>query len=246
MNTQIFVNYTGSDIKIYSPYKSETISSLGVALVNEISTFKSYVSHSFKKYEVREIKYDQIVGLPPYVEGTKVIVSPLVMSANEKLENPRNDLVRPDTGRTCKRSGNIIEYITGFIESNITSNENNNSIQSVNENTEIINLTPHIIRLRTSDPSLDHDFESKGNARVEEHSEDVSNHNGHIIRRVIYGDIIGLPEENENVKYIVSWFVINANNFSKNPRKDLIRPDSGLSCTKDERGFVYSVTGFTI
>jgi len=172
------------------------------------------------------------------------------MNANEKLENPRDDLVRPDTGRTCKRSGNIIEYITGFVESNLDLLENckikSNELNQNFQNSEIINLTPHIIRLRTGDSIMDHDFESKGNARVEEQSNDVSNHNGHIIRRITYGDIVGLPEENENVKYIVSWFVINANNLSQNPRKDLIRPDSGLSCTKDERGFVYSVTGFTI
>ena len=254
---ETFVNYTGADLKVVGDINTDIFPSLGCAIVEEKSVVKYKQSHcddsSCKEYEVRDIEYGDIIGLPPPIHNTKIIVSAVVMSANEKSHHPRNDLVRSDTGRTCKRVGNTIEYVTGFVASSLLNSSSENpqqideSTSEITNSSQIINLTPHIIRLRTGNSSMDHDFSSQGIARVNEESFDIGTHAGHVIRHIKYTDIIGLPElQDPSKKYIVSWFVTNANRLSPNPRTDLIRPDSGPTSTKDEKNQIYSVTGFTL
>lgn len=110
---------------------------------------------------------------------------------------------------------------------------------------KFVNYTPHEINLVTS-LGLSISFESKGSARVKETQVLVKREKPGIeLRRVIYGGIEGLPEEKEDQIVIVSLLVKQANALSSNPRKDLVSPDTGASCIR-ENGQIKAVTGFLV
>ncbi|MGL5766520.1 MAG: hypothetical protein ACRCX8_12860 [Sarcina sp.] len=57
-----------------------------------------------------------IEGLPTEDDDAIFIVSAMVLSANKETENPRLDLIAPDTGATAVRNEKgHIEYVLGFI-----------------------------------------------------------------------------------------------------------------------------------
>lgn len=106
------------------------------------------------------------------------------------------------------------------------------------------NYTPHTIVVQTSQETFT--FPSKGSVRVLENQEKLGEYGGVELRKTNYGEIDGLPEPRNGIKYIVSMVVIMANSKSINPREDLVSPDTGKSCIRDEKGMIKAVTGFTV
>jgi hypothetical protein len=107
-----FENYTPHEIVVRLDGEgSITFHSLGVARVTEQQTILT----TYGGIEIRKTTYGSIVGLPELKCGVKYIVSMVVLNANAKAEEPRTDLVGPDSGKSCIRdaSGKIIA-VTGF------------------------------------------------------------------------------------------------------------------------------------
>lgn len=106
------------------------------------------------------------------------------------------------------------------------------------------NYTPHEIHVQT--PLETFIFHSDGNARVEEEQSMIGEHGGIELRFTTYKEITGIPEPKEGIKYIVSMVVAQANTKLTHPRNDLVCPDSGKSCLRNEKGMITAVTGFII
>lgn len=98
--------------------------------------------------------------------------------------------------------------------------------------TNYVNLTPHPIKL--NDGRV---FEPSGQvARVSSQFTDFTDD----ICKVVYGDLINVPEPVENTKYMVSAMVLAASS-----RIDLVAPATGHpDCVRDDKGFIVSVPGF--
>lgn len=102
------------------------------------------------------------------------------------------------------------------------------------EQTLFRNMTPHTIVLNDG-----RKFESEGVARVaasfSEFTDDVCEQT--------FGEITGLPEPVEGVKYIVSALVLAAAKAAG--RTDVVAPATGhLGCVRNDKGFIVSVPGF--
>lgn len=113
------------------------------------------------------------------------------------------------------------------------------------EKMQIINLTPHTVRLNNGK-----EFPPSGQvARVS--NQFTMNTSPELLKEDIYifsveyGEILGLPEEKENVLYIVSNLVLEAG--KKLGRTDLIAPATGHpEVIRNEQGQIISVPGFII
>lgn len=104
--------------------------------------------------------------------------------------------------------------------------------------TEIINLTPHIVRLNDG-----REFQPSGDiARVSTIYSEMSD--GHIpdIPTVTanFGEVIGLPEQQDGIVYIVSGMVMSA----CPDRMDIVAPCTGHKDCIRKDGQIYSVPGF--
>ncbi len=107
------------------------------------------------------------------------------------------------------------------------------------------NYTPHNVCVRTIDDK-EHNFPSKGSARLTESQELLGvGPNGIALRKTTYGHIEGLPEPRDDTFIIVSILIKQANDASLNPRTDLITPDMGKTCIR-ENGIPKAVTGFLV
>ncbi len=96
---------------------------------------------------------------------------------------------------------------------------------------KFINLTPHAIKLNSGEV-----FESKGIARV---SASFTNFQDGVCRQE-FGEVEGLPEQEEGVCIIVSAMVLSASS-----RIDLVAPATGHPETvRNEKGHIVSVPGF--
>lgn len=98
----------------------------------------------------------------------------------------------------------------------------------------LVNLTPHTITLNNGVA-----FESKGIARV---ANTFTDFDGDGICEVHFGEIEGLPEEQEGVRYIVSALVLGAAKAAG--RGDCVAPATGHPACVRENGFIKSVPGF--
>ncbi len=107
-----FLNYTPHEVNVFTPLGLEfSFPSKGIARVAESQQIVDR-SHSI---EFRETIYGEIEGLPEPVDGTFIIVSLLVKQVNARSENPRKDLVSPDTGATCIRENGQIKAVRAFL-----------------------------------------------------------------------------------------------------------------------------------
>lgn len=99
---------------------------------------------------------------------------------------------------------------------------------------QIINCTPHDIVLNNGET-----FPISGNiARVSSSFEAT----GKGFFKVAYGEVTGLPDEQEDTLYIVSSMVANATS-----RKDVIVPATGHPDTiRNDKGQIVSVPGFIV
>lgn len=107
------------------------------------------------------------------------------------------------------------------------------------------NYTPHTIVVKPgNDEQLT--FPSLGVARVTEEQSMRSKVENIELRETKYKEITGLPEPSTNKMYIVSMVVAQANLRTTSPRVDLVCPDTGRTCLRDEKGQICAVTGFVV
>lgn len=95
---------------------------------------------------------------------------------------------------------------------------------------KFINLTPHIIRMNDG-----REYPTEGVARVTTSYTEFEND----IAKVIFGDIVGLPDPQDGVVYIVSALVAQAAD-----RSDVVSPATGHPDAIRENGQIISVPGF--
>ena len=110
---------------------------------------------------------------------------------------------------------------------NMTNNGSNNRV-------EFKNYTPHTITLNDG-----REFASEGVARV---AATFTAFDANGICRQEFGQLIGLPEPQDGVRFIVSALVLTAGKVAG--RTDLVAPATGHPECIRENGFIKSVPGF--
>ena len=100
---------------------------------------------------------------------------------------------------------------------------------------KFVNYTPHDIVL--NDGTI---YPSLGSARVSAEFRQMNE----ILYSQKFGDIIGLPEPEENTIYIVSSIVLSA--AKEAGRRDCVAPATGHPDCIRENGFIKSVPGFVL
>lgn len=101
----------------------------------------------------------------------------------------------------------------------------------------LINLTPHDINLFRGDELVE-TVKSSGVARVSVRSEIIGEINGYPISKNFYGEIIGLPEPQPGVFYVVSALVAQA---AAGRRTDLLVVNDTV---RDKDGRIIGCRGF--
>lgn len=101
----------------------------------------------------------------------------------------------------------------------------------------IVNLTPHDIHLYRGDELVE-TVKSGGIARVSVRSEIIGEINGFPISKNFYGEIIGLPEPQPGIFYVVSALVAQA---AAGKRADLLVVNDTV---RDEEGRIVGCRGF--
>lgn len=98
---------------------------------------------------------------------------------------------------------------------------------------KFINLTPHSILLNNG-------VEFPASGEVARVSVSFTEFDADGICRHEYGEVVGLPDPQEGVCYIVSALVLAATD-----RKDVVAPATGhANCKRNEKGLIVSVPGF--
>jgi hypothetical protein len=99
---------------------------------------------------------------------------------------------------------------------------------------EYINLTPHAIRLNDG-----REFPTSGTvARVQANFSAIVDD----VCEQVFGEIQGLPEPAEDVRYIVSGLILSA---LSGKRDDVVAPATGHSlCQRNDKGHIVSVPCF--
>ena len=105
---------------------------------------------------------------------------------------------------------------------------------------KFVNLTPHPIRVLDVH-GAEHEFVPSGQvARVGQVTHEMPELSGFRVRTNQSGTISGLPEPQDVVIYLVSGFVLAA----CRGREDVLAPDTGPDCLRDENGHITAVRGF--
>jgi len=112
----------------------------------------------------------------------------------------------------------------------------------------IINLTPHEVVVMSEDDEEIMRIPPSGQvARVEVKTEVIGEINGIKVRKVVYGDIVGLPEPQENTIYVVSTLVLIALKDKGIHRDDVVSPDTNPdSVVRDSQGRIVGVKYFQV
>ena len=105
------------------------------------------------------------------------------------------------------------------------------------EKVVIVNLTPHDIHLYRGNELVE-TVKSCGAARVSVRSEKVGEINGYPISKNFYGEIIGLPEPQPGIFYVVSALVAQA---AAGRRTDLLVVNDTV---RDKEGRIVGCRGF--
>lgn len=112
------------------------------------------------------------------------------------------------------------------------------------ESAKIINTTPHVVRVQVNGAEQYREFHPEMSVRAAQELREV--HKGTFEVCKVHYSSVSLPEPSENVAYIVSTIVANAAKASGRTTSDLLVPDSGPDCIRDERGQVFAVRRFII
>lgn len=102
---------------------------------------------------------------------------------------------------------------------------------------KLVNLTPHDIVI-TDGPT----FKPSGKvARVDAIQKDAGSINGIPVKTQIFGDIVDLPEPQDDTVFIVSAIVLAA--AKDKYRTDVVAPDTS-NAVRNDKGHIVSVPGF--
>lgn len=128
--------------------------------------------------------------------------------------------------------------------------------------TKMVNLTPHDIKIYTKDKGailevvpksgyvarVDVSYGRIGTLFVKDYIQEPSLYWEEDIPIELvsadYGEVVGLPDPEPGVYYIVSALVLSALRESGSTRRDVIAPDTGPTAVRDEKGNVIGVTRF--
>lgn len=103
--------------------------------------------------------------------------------------------------------------------------------------TKIVNLTPHPISITDGDT-----FAPSGKvARVEAIQKDAGTINNIPVKQQTFGDIIDLPNPQDDTVFIVSAIVLSA--AKEQGRTDVVAPDTS-NAVRNDQGHIVSVPGF--
>lgn len=111
---------------------------------------------------------------------------------------------------------------------------------------KFVNLTPHDINVRLGEQEFVFPASGKvARVAVTQQPRQPIVFNGVEIPVVSteFGEVEGLPESKEGVIYIVSALVLTA---LKGSRADVVAPDTGRTCIRDDKGHIVAITQFTI
>jgi hypothetical protein len=115
-------------------------------------------------------------------------------------------------------------------------------------NYKILNYTPHNVKILTEAPEINDymvvsDYKSCGSARVATEQECVGEINGVKVYSTSYGEVEGLPEQQDGVMLLVSFLVKQA----LPEREDLICPNtSPQGVVRDSSGQIIGVKSFQV
>lgn len=104
---------------------------------------------------------------------------------------------------------------------------------------QIVNLTPHTIKVVNSDNQIIREYVSQGVARVSTTSEVVDEIDGISVVRTKFGEVQGLPNPDGESVFMVSMVVGQA----VSGRSDVICPDTGPTAYR-ENGLIVGVRQF--
>lgn len=102
---------------------------------------------------------------------------------------------------------------------------------------KLVNLTPHNI-VMILNGEVKETLVSKGLARCSMISNEIGQINDYTLSENTYGEVVGLPQPQEGVIYIVSSIVANA---LKGVRNDIVVVDKTV---RNENGQIIGCTGF--
>lgn len=102
---------------------------------------------------------------------------------------------------------------------------------------KLVNLTPHNI-VMILNGEVKETLVSEGLARCSMISNEIGQINGYTLSENTYGEVVGLPQPQEGVIYIVSAIVANA---LKGIRNDIVVVDKTV---RNESGQIIGCTGF--
>ena len=108
--------------------------------------------------------------------------------------------------------------------------------------TELINLTPRILNLIAADGSTVYYIAPKGNgniARVSSSSSIIGTINGINVSRQTFGKVVGLPDAQEGIVYIVRRVVKDR----VPDRNDVVVPGASV---RDENGVTIGANGLSL
>lgn len=113
------------------------------------------------------------------------------------------------------------------------------AIRCMDATISVVNLTPHEVCVANADGNIVACYAPSGvAARCAISQETVGSVGGVPVRRTVFGDVQGIPEQRDGVVYITSTLV--AQNAL---RSDVISPDTGPTAVR-ENGQVVAVRGF--
>lgn len=103
---------------------------------------------------------------------------------------------------------------------------------------KFINCTPHRINVLTKDGIVTHFMPSDIIPRLSEVEKTSDLDIGIEVVNKEYGEIEGLPKEEDGTYLIVSTMVLEANKKIKTPREDLLAPNTGKTAIRNEAGHI--------
>ena|SRR5215469_12010824 len=104
---------------------------------------------------------------------------------------------------------------------------------------QIVNLTPHTVKVVNSDNQIIREYPSQGIARISTSAQAIGEVDGVQISQTVFGEIVGLPESDGESVFIVSMPVAQA----CRERDDVLAPDTGPSAYR-ENGLIVGVRQF--